>query len=240
MPRGRGTIGISELKRKQVQSRQMTIRDHKDIMLEVYQVHNRQEAVCPFDLLSESYKSHSYGQRSPPRSILVQQGSNQVLEVIYPRQPILHFNRLQKWHIACLLACFATIQLLNALLHKSIMLLEAAVPSGSHILVGGIPRSNDTSLASWQLCLSKPAPMRRHFFDMKSSGDMPCVGESSFEEAWLVAEQYLNEAFDNECEGAYFSYNCTTPHQERHESALGRWNRDNAGRLIRQLWAEND
>lgn len=186
----------------------------------------------------EKYLSHSLRDTKGAGKLnIIQQENTQMLEMIYPQQLLLYSTCLQTWHLALLATCFAMIQFLSALLHMNILLVEASLPSGIQIPVGEVATMSDANPAAWQLCLSKPL-QTDHFFDPKKSGDMHCIGNSSLEEAWHAAEQYLNEAIDKDCQGAYFSYNCTSPQaqQERHESTLGRWNRDNAGRLIRQLW----
>lgn len=161
--------------------------------------------------------------------------------MVYPQQLLLYSASLQKWHLAFLVSCFAMIQLSNALVHKSILLLEASFLSGVQIPEGEVATLSEASdAACWQSYQSDSLQTGRQFFNVMNGGDTQCTGNSPLEEAWHVAEQYLNEAIGNDCQGVYFSYNCTTPQaqQERHESASGRWNRDNAGRLIRRLWSE--
>lgn len=194
-----------------------------------------------FPHISGTYQSNSHSQ-STSTTVIIRQKGGWELEVVYPWQLILHANNLQKWHIACLLALFAMMWLVIHVLQKSILFLGAELQSRRFISVRDFSRLDGQNTASWQLCLSNSDPARNlseHISQFKGEDYMRYVGEGRFHEAWRDAEHYLNDAIDGNCEGAYFSYNCTIPSRDIHDSASGRWNRDHAGRLVRQFWPFN-
>eukprot|EP00250_Pteridium_aquilinum_P029856 c40244_g1_i1 orf=65-1006(+) len=143
---GTGAIvmGMSKLRSKQALSRKTTERYHRS---------SKQEATCPFVSFPEIYCNHSLGETKCAGEVTgVQQENVQVLEMVYPRQLIFYTTTLQEWHLAFMVACFAMIQLLNAFVHKSILLLEASVLSGIPLPVGEVSSFSDTGPAACQLC----------------------------------------------------------------------------------------
>ncbi|KAH7301647.1 hypothetical protein KP509_23G035900 [Ceratopteris richardii] len=146
------------------------------------------------------------------------------------------YRNKAKWSINFVVVIFAFISLLIAVLHKDISVSETTVSAGDDA-TSESARSSEQDLAAWQLWMRNNTDADGYSFDSSYGNDFPYADEDWLENAWTAAEQYLKDAIENTCHGAYFSYNCTVPQQGTPEPAMGRWNRDNAGRLIRQLWS---
>ncbi|KAI5079731.1 hypothetical protein GOP47_0005210 [Adiantum capillus-veneris] len=198
---------------------------------------DKEEATCPSIASPEFHPGHSIRERKFPGELLKTEPANpQLMHIPYPQPMIISATNIQTSYLIFLVVWFAFIQLSISLVHKSILLLEVSVSAGNELAEGEVLSFNRADPGARQLCLTFPNGSDGYPFDSESTQGFKPAGKTPLEEAWDVAEQYLNEAIENDCQGAYFSYNCTTPQQEAPESALGRWNRDNAGRLIRQLW----
>mgnify|MGYP000456305576 FL=1 len=168
----------------------------------------------------------------------------------YPWKVRLYSQYLKKWQISLLVASFVILQLINNILYKGIMLFGSALSLGPkvNLLKDEFARDDNddddtnTSLASWRLCMTRPCSMMKHL-DLQSGPEMPLFhGKGTFEEAWHVAEECLTEEIVSNCQGTYFLYNClATEHEKKVAESSSmmfcKWNRDNDGRLIRQLWS---
>ena len=195
---------------------------------------------------SDFYRSHHTYSAARFARLLHENG-----HLSYPWKVILYSRYIKKRQISLLIASFVILQLINSILYKGIMLFESALSLGPkvNLLEDEFARDDNvddddtnTSLASWQLCMTRPRSMMKHL-DLQSGPEMPLFhGKGTFEEAWHVAEACLNEEIVSNCQGTYFLYNCLATEHEKKvaESSLtmlGKWNRDNDGRLIRQLWS---
>ncbi|MCO5564387.1 hypothetical protein L7F22_018047 [Adiantum nelumboides] len=200
--------------------------------------HNVEEEAACSSVASPAFPSDRlFREQKVARDLLKMDPTNiQLMGLPYP-QPLINFaTTIQTCYLVFLMVWFAFLQLSISLVYKSIVLLEGSGFAGNELAEGEVFSSNSADFGAWHLCLTDSDGNEGYSFNSESTQDLRPAGKSSLEEAWHVAEHYLNEALENDCQGVYFSYNCTSPQQEAPESALGRWNRDPAGRLIRQLW----
>ncbi|MCO5549926.1 hypothetical protein L7F22_003403 [Adiantum nelumboides] len=200
--------------------------------------HNAEEEAACSSVASPAFPSDRlFREEKVARDLLKMDPTHiQLMGLLYP-QPLVNFaTTIQTCYLVFLMVWFAFLQLSISLVHKSIVLLEGSGFAGNELAEGEVFSSNSADSGAWHLCLTDLDGNEGYPFDSGSTQDLRPAGKTSLEEAWHVAEHYLTEALENDCQGVYFSYNCTSPQQEAPESALGRWNRDHAGRLIRQLW----